>query len=66
MSDRWSAASDPGRARARRRLVEATEEVERAARALGIEVPADRYAPWRTRAQAWLWRASELLGGPDR
>jgi hypothetical protein len=53
-------------ARAQRRLIEAVEEVESAAKALGIEVPADRYAPWRTRAEAWLWRTSQLLGGPDR
>jgi hypothetical protein len=48
-------------ARARLRLVEAVEEVERAAKALGIQVPDDRYSPWRTRAEAWLWRADQLL-----
>jgi hypothetical protein len=58
-------------ARARRRLIEATEEVRRAARALGLEVPGELgrdgtpvlcpYCPPRLRAEAWLWRASRLL-----
>ena len=56
----WTPWTDP-EARARRRLVEAVEEVYAAARALGITVPADRYAPWRLRAEAWLWRTGRLL-----
>jgi hypothetical protein len=50
---------------ARRRLLHAIEEVRAAARVVGIEFPADRYAPWRLRAEAWLWRAARLLDKPE-
>lgn len=53
--------SDDPEARARRRLILAIEEVRSAARAAGLDVPADRYVPWRVRAHAWLWRSSVLL-----
>ena len=60
----WVPWTDP-EARARRRLVEAVEEVYAAARALGMDVPAEVYAPWRLRAEAWLWRSSRLWTVPE-
>jgi hypothetical protein len=53
-------------ARARRQLLEAVEDVLALTRQLGLPDPTIAYAPWRLRAEAWLWRASQLLKNTDR
>jgi hypothetical protein len=57
-----STTDDP-EVRAVRRLVEACEEVRSAARALGLDTRriGELYAPLALRADAWLWRSSQLL-----
>lgn len=56
---------DEPETRARRRLILLIEEIHAAARPLGLEVPGDVYAPWRLRAEAWLYRAGRLLSDRD-
>lgn len=48
---------------AERRLQVALEEVHAAARAIGIDAAeiAERYLPWRTQADLWLLRTSQLV-----
>jgi hypothetical protein len=58
-------STDP-EARARLRLIEAVEEVRLAARALGMDSEAIGmlHTPLALRADAWLWRSSQLLDCP--